>query len=138
MSETGPEIELTAYQIDKIRMYLADRGRLLAAVGLSVSARRRSPRARKLAARDLAAITSALWEKINDKNLRKRLEDSICRRMDWCNRKHDGLFNVIVSAAKILLALLKGVAGALAQIVLIVQEAMFDRLCNCPPRPGRP
>lgn len=139
MADDGREIEVTEEQKKKISLYLRDQSALRRAVGGSLTSRRQGPQARLLNKGNRKAVMKAIWERFQSQGLREEVHRVICEKLDWCNAKNNSVYDLVVSCVKLLLPIFNVKAGALANIVFLVQEYMFDKLCDCStPKKGAP
>jgi hypothetical protein len=123
------EKELSSSQLSKIRRYLSDAGSLHRAIGTSLTNRRKSPRGLLAIKGSVHIVRNAVWQQIQ--SLRQRIYDLVCVQFEWCKKRKQKKFQLAVAIVKILLPLFNKVAGAIANIVLMIQEFMFDDLCEC-------
>lgn len=132
MPADSQEKDLSPSQLGKIRRYLSDQGSLHRAIGSSLTTRRQSPRGRLLSKGNFDLVKSHVEKILEPAEIRRRVYNAVCVEFDWCNKKKQKMFQRVVALVKILLPILGRIPGIIANIVLMVTEALFDKLCECP------
>ncbi|HTV26950.1 MAG TPA: hypothetical protein VMF32_04135 [Xanthobacteraceae bacterium] len=121
--------QLSSSQLSKIKRYLSDAGSLHRAIGTSLTNHRRNPKGLLATKGNIQIVKTAVWQQIQ--SLRQKIYDLICVQFEWCKKRKQKKFQLAVAIVKILLPLFNRIAGAIANIVLMITEFMFDELCEC-------
>lgn len=125
------ERELSEAEKIKIENYLRDGKKLRSAVASTLTPHRKSSNARQIAKGNIKALHASWMAKIRSLDLKDRLHDIICKKLDWCRAKKNKTLQWIFTVVQAIILLLDAFKGAIANIIFMILSGFFDLLCDC-------
>lgn len=123
--------ELSDAEKAKIESYVRDGKKLRSAVASTVTDHRKNHRARQIMNGNNKVLYGAWMAKLQSLNLKDRLRDIICKKLDWCRAKKNRTLKWIFGVVQAIIFLLDAFKGAIANIVFMILSGFFDLLCDC-------
>jgi hypothetical protein len=125
------QIELRPHQIQKIRLYMTDHGRLIRATGLTLTTKRRSALARAYAGGNTELMKTKIRERLSQLTAEQKeaLRRIACEDNRYCDNKRN--YQIVTIIVQSIWALIEPISGLVAMIVFMLNFRMFDDICEC-------